>query len=54
MTLEVSRDYGKTWEVVQYYDINCNAPEYAGVATTITTANPAAVICTSEFSQVVR
>ena len=53
MILEVSRDFGATWEVLQYYDSDCTRAEYAEVASSFTTANPTAVICISEYSQLV-
>ena len=53
MVLEVSRDFGTTWEVLQYYDSDCSRTEYAEVANSFTAANPTAVICTTEYSQLV-
>ena len=53
MILELSRDYGNTWEVVQYYDISCTGAEYAGIPNVVTVADPTAVICTKNYSKVV-
>ena len=51
VTLESSRDFGETWQPLQYYRVKCgDDSETSNVPTEVPTAEPDTVICSEDYT----
>ena len=54
MELLWSADFGKTWNVWQYYDSRCDPGAFPGVSDATSPDNPTAILCKTSDSTIVR